>query len=190
MSEKRKNSILWRNTEKNWGLVNILIHWVTVLAVIFLFSLGLWMEELDYYHPWYHPAPYIHKSIGILLFLLISFRVVWRITNKTPRPLASHNNVERLIAPIVHKLLYILLFATMISGYLIATAYGKGVEVFGWFEFPALIQNFKYQKDFVGIAHFYLPITLVVLMVLHALAALKHHFIDKDVTLKRMLKYK
>ncbi|GAB7194875.1 hypothetical protein OS11_11470 [Dickeya oryzae] len=79
-----------------------------------------------------------------------------------------------------------LLFSILISGYLISTAEGQPISVFGWFSVPATLSGIQNQADSAGKIHLYLAWSVVILSVLHALAALKHHFIDRDVTLKRM----
>ena len=83
--------------------------------------------------------------------------------------------------------LYLLLFCTAISGYLISTADGRPVEVFGHFEVPASLTDLPGQADWAGAIHLTLAITVIVLTAVHALAALKHHFVDRDRTLLRML---
>ena len=95
--------------------------------------------------------------------------------------------MTRLGAKLGHAFLYLCLFAVMIAGYLISTAEGVGIPVFGWFEVPALVSGLPDQADNAGAIHLYLAWALVIFSGLHALAALKHHFIDRDVTLKRML---
>ena len=75
----------------------------------------------------------------------------------------------------------------MIAGYLISTAEGVGIPVFGLFEVPALITNLPDQADVAGVVHLYLAWTVVIFAGLHGLVALKHHFIDRDATLTRML---
>jgi cytochrome b561 len=87
----------------------------------------------------------------------------------------------------MHKALYALLFTVMISGYLISTADGRAISVFNIFELPALPWSIENQEDIAGDIHFWLACFLVGFASLHALAALKHHFIEKDHTLKRML---
>ena len=68
-----------RNTKANYGWVAIGLHWLVAFGVIGLFALGLWMVELSYYDPWYRNAPNIHKGIGVLLFLVMLGRLVWRL---------------------------------------------------------------------------------------------------------------
>ena len=177
---------MWRNTEHHYGLISISLHWLVALTVIGLFALGLWMVELGYYDPWYRRAPDLHKSIGILLFLTMLLRLVWRTSN--PQPLSEGTPLEKKLAHKVHGLLYILLFSLMISGYLISTADGRAIDVFNLFSVPAIISGLENQEDIAGLVHQILGYSLIALVVLHALAALKHHFIDRDQTLKRMLK--
>ena len=177
----------WKNTPDQWGRVSASFHWLTVFAVVGLFLLGLWMVDLTYYDPWYQTGPYVHKSTGVLLFCLMLLRLIWRTLNPTPLPLPSHTVSEQMAAKVVHGGLYLLLFTVMISGYLISTADGRAIEVFGGFELPATISGFDGQEDVAGEIHLYAAYTLVTVAVLHAFAALKHHFVDRDRTLLRML---
>jgi cytochrome b561 len=176
-----------RNRHDTYGLVAVILHWLVALVVIGLFGLGLWMVELTYYDDWYRRAPAIHKGVGVLLFLTVTLRLGWRGLGPRPAPLATHLLWERRIASVTHALLYALLFAVMLSGYLISTADGRPIDVFGLFSVPALITDLPDQADIAGEVHLILAISLVSLAAVHALAALKHHLIDRDPTLLRML---
>jgi cytochrome b561 len=177
----------WRNSNSRYGLVSMLLHWVVALAVFGLFGLGLWMVDLDYYSGWYRTAPDLHKSIGLVLFALMLLRVLWRFVSPPPPAPASHGALTRAASRLGHAALYLGLFALMISGYLISTADGRGIGVFGLFEIPATLTSIPDQADVAGLIHKYLAWALVIFAGLHALAALKHHFIDRDATLTRML---
>ncbi len=177
----------WRNDREQWGWVAVILHWSTAAGVLLMFPLGLWMTDLEYYHPWYHRAPFLHESLGVLLLFLVVIRLAWRFSGRAPSPLATHTRIERIVAAVVHPLLYLLLLAVLVSGYLMATADGSAVEVFGWFALPALISGLEQQADIAGKVHLVLAITLIALVLLHTLGALKHHFIDHDRTLLRML---
>ena len=176
-----------RNSSSRYGLVSMLLHWLVAAVVFGLFALGLWMVGLDYYDTWRKSGPDLHKSIGITLFAIILIRLVWRLLSPPPAPLASYGKWTRLGAHFGHLFLYVGLFAVMFAGYLISTADGVGIPVFGLFEVPALISGLPDQADNAGLVHLYLAWVLVVFAGLHGLAAFKHHFIDRDVTLKRML---
>ncbi|CAI8927064.1 MULTISPECIES: cytochrome b [Pseudomonas] len=176
-----------RNSSSRYGLVSIFLHWGVALAVFGLFGLGLWMMGLDYYSTWRKDAPDLHKSIGLVLLGVMLLRVLWRFVSPPPPAPASHGKLTRLASTAGHGLLYLGLFAVMIAGYLISTADGVGIPVFGLFEVPALVSNLPDQADVAGEIHFYLAWGLVIFAGLHGLAALKHHFIDRDATLIRML---
>jgi len=176
----------WRNTESRFGWVAIALHWLTALAVFGLFGLGLWMVELSYYDDWYREAPALHKSVGILLFAGLVGRLVWRGLNPAPAPLGKA--WERRAAALVHRLMLALLLVLMVAGYLISTADGRAIAVFGWFEVPATLHGIDGQEDWAGWFHRWLAYGLMALVALHAAAALKHQFIDRDGSLRRMLR--
>ncbi|WJM85736.1 cytochrome b [Dickeya chrysanthemi] len=179
--------MLWRNTSTRYGQASILLHWITAATVYGMFGLGLWMVALGYYDPWYHKAPDIHKGIGVLLFVVLLIRAIWRWISPPPHPLSSYSALTRIGAALAHIFLYLLLFSILISGYLISTAEGQSISVFGWFFIPATLSGVQDQADIAGTIHLYLAWAVVILSVFHALAAFKHHFIDRDATLKRML---
>lgn len=177
----------WRNSPSTYGLVSMLLHWLVAAAVIVLFASGLWMVGLDYYSSWYRTAPAWHKGLGMLLLLSMVLRLAWRFASPGPAPLATPGAPARRLATLAHGVLYLLLFTVPLSGYFMSTAKGRPIDVFGWFEVPALFSGLPGQADLAGVAHEYLAWALVILAALHALAALKHHFIDRDPTLVRML---
>ena len=127
----------WRNTVTAYGLLSIGMHWLVALAVFGLFGLGLWMVDLDYYSSWRHTAPELHKGIGLCLFALMLLRLLWRFVSPPPASLSSYSRLTRLGAKLGHSVLYLGLFAVMLAGYLISTADGRGISVFGWFDVPA-----------------------------------------------------
>jgi len=176
----------FKNSSSQWGLLTIIIHWISALTVIGLFALGLWMVELTYYDDWYRTGPALHETVGITLFVLTLVRLIWRLKTITPDGIPSHTRWERRAAAIVMFLLYLLLFSVMVSGYLISTADGRGIELFGLLEIPATLYGIEQQENITGEIHLISATLLISVALLHAGAALKHHFIDRDVTLKRM----
>ena len=177
-----------RNGDTHYGWIAIGLHWLVAVAVFALFGLGFYMVELSYYDPWYQSAPALHRSIGLILLAVVLLRVVWRAVSPPPAPLASHHRWEKVGARLAHWGLLILLFTAMISGYLISTADGSGIQVFDLFEVPSVTGRQTGLEDSAGLVHYWSTWALVVLAGLHGLAALKHHFIDRDATLKRMLR--
>lgn len=177
----------FRNSSFSYGFVAVAMHWFMAVVVIGMFALGFWMVDLTYYHDWYKQGPDIHRSIGILLFGLMVVRVCWRGANKNPEPVPGQKRWEVLSAKAAHGLLYILLFVAMVSGYLISTADGSAISVFGWFEVPSVTGQIKGMEDTAGEVHYWATWALIVLAAVHAAGALKHHLIDRDNTLRRML---
>ncbi|MFC6633015.1 cytochrome b [Microbulbifer taiwanensis] len=176
-----------RNSDNQYGWVAIVLHWLMAPAIIGLFALGWWMRQLSYYDPWYRQGPELHKSVGILLLGLLLFRLLWKLINPSPAAEPKTPRWQSLAARMAHGAIYLLLLAIMCSGYLISTADGRAIEVFGWFSLAATIQGIPNQEDIAGQVHEVLAWCLMALVVLHALAALKHHFIDRDATLRKIL---
>lgn len=175
-----------KNTPTTYGALSITLHWVFALLVFGLFGLGVYMVELTYYDTWYRGSVALHESIGITLFGLLLLRILWRMANVQPTP-APAKPWEHAAAALVHGLLYLLPLLLMLSGYLISTADGRAISVFETFSVPALPALMESQEDFFGELHEILAWVLMGLAGLHAAAALKHHFIDKNNTLKRMI---
>ncbi|SEG06606.1 cytochrome b [Marinobacterium lutimaris] len=179
-----------RNSSARYGLVSILIHWVMALAIIGMYPLGLYIDSLSYYDPAYRTVPHWHKSIGMLVLGALFIRVVWKSLNPKPQALPSHGALVRLATKLGHFGLYLLMFVALASGYMISTADGAPIEVFNWFSVAALPELVERQEDVAGAVHYWVATVLIVLAGLHALAALKHHFIDKDETLSRIFNAK
>ena len=175
-----------RNTTAGFGWVSIGLHWLMALTIFGLFGLGLYMVELTYYDAWYRGSLDLHKSVGIVLALAWLVRVLWKFSNPQPRPLGN-KAWEHKVATLTHALLYLLMLGLFISGYLISTADGRSIEVFGLFDVPATLTG-KGQEETAGLIHEILAWSLIGLAALHAAAAVKHHIFDKDRTLVRMLK--
>lgn len=172
------------NTRTGWGLVSIVLHWLSAVAVVGLFILGWWMTGLGYYDSWYNIGPWWHRSVGMLLLFATLLRIIWRLVQ--PTPMSYGQRLERLAAELGHIVLYALLMGVLVSGYLISTAEGDPISVFGWFQIPASITGLPDQATLAGKIHWYGAIALMVLSGGHALAAIKHHWIDRNDTLTRM----
>jgi cytochrome b561 len=170
---------------KTYNPVARIIHWVSAVVVIGMFAVGLWMVDLSYYSEWYRTAPHWHKSIGMLLALLTLFRIVWK--HVTPSPKVEGSAIEVTGAKVVHLAMYVALIALFVSGYLISTEDGRGIDVFNLFTVPGAGALFENQADTAGVIHFYAGWALILMAAAHALAALKHHFINKDNTLRKMI---
>lgn len=176
-----------RNSNEFYGWVSIAIHWISAVAIVGLFALGLWMTSLSYAHPWYNRAPDIHQSVGVLLIAVIAFRLAWRWSNPRPALEPGMATWEVIAAHGAHWTMYALIVAVLLSGYLIPTADGSWINVFGWFSTPPLVLGIERQEDWAGWVHYWGAWALMGVAGVHTLAALKHHFIERDRTLKKIL---
>lgn len=177
-----------KDHKSGFGLISILLHWVSAILIVFLFGLGLYMVDLSYYDSFYNTAPELHISLGLLLLLLTLFRILWRLVNgRNPRPLPEHTLMVRVLSGIVQYSLYLLVLIVIASGYLITTAKGDPAIMFDWIRFPALIQLEGQDVDLAGELHYWLACAIIVLSFIHAAAALMHHFLFRDRTMVRIL---
>jgi cytochrome b561 len=161
-----------RDNSSRYGLVSQILHWGMAAGIIALFALGWWMVRLDYYDYYYTRAPALHRSTGMVILFALLLRIAWRFTNLKPvRP--GLTAFELKASRLVHFTFYPLLLCLMLSGYLISTADGRPIDVFGWLEVPAFIQN-KGLADSAGPLHRWIAYSVMVLTGLHASAALKH----------------
>lgn len=176
-----------RDSQDNYGLVSIFFHWLSAGLTLFLFGLGVYLTSYGYYSGDYLQYAHLHYALGVLLLGLVSIRLLWRLTSKTPKPLAN-TLPAKLSIKLIKFLLYILLFIVLVSGYLICTSEGQSINVFGWFQVPSVMLLETEQLNLVGLTHKYVSWGLIGLVILHAGAALVHHFFIRDRTLIRMLK--
>jgi len=183
-----RNKLLWKNNQQQYSVLSKLLHWLSALTVFALFALGYWMVELDYSSQWYQRAPHWHESIGILLLGITLFRLLWRNIVGSPIAIASHSDMEKKASASMIFLLYFTLFSVLISGFLITSANDKAIAVFDWFNVSPVVLAIENQEDIAGLVHYYTAYAIIIFALLHALAALKHHLIDQDNTLKRMTK--
>ena len=177
-----------RNTPESYGWVGIGLHWLVTLTVFSLFGLGLYMVDLSYYDPLYKILPDWHRSIGLTLLAVVLVRLGWRWWTPAPRPHAGHTALEKRMAALAHGALYLLVFCMITTGYLISTANGQGIDVFGLFTISSITGEVDGMEDWAGLVHYWVAWSLIGLAALHALGAIKHHFIDRDDTLLRMLR--
>lgn len=172
------------NTNHHFGWVTIFLHWLMAILITGLLVLGLYMtslpigvEKLKFYG-W-------HKAFGILVLMLACIRISWRLSNQVPTLPVKH--WEYVFARTVQLCLYILMVVMPITGWLMTSAAGLRPSFFGWFLLPALVGPNETLQHLFRNCHEYLAYTLMALIVLHVAGALKHHFIEKNDILRRML---
>ncbi len=163
----------------------IVLHWLVALLVFVAFPLGVYMHELPVSPDKLKLYSY-HKWIGITILMLAAARVMWR-TTYTPPPLpASMAQWQHWVAHIVHGLLYVLLLAIPLSGWLMSSAKGFQTVWFGVLPLPDLVGKDKALGELLANFHQILNFSLLVLVFLHVAAALKHHFLERQPFLQRM----
>jgi cytochrome b561 len=177
----------WKNSSDQYGAVSKSLHWMLALLMIGLIGLGWYMVDLTYYDPWYYDSLALHRAFGILVLVLGVIKLVWIMYSRSPVYAATLKAWERSAARVTHIIFYLAMVAIPITGYLISTSKGDAVSFFGWFEIPAFFSINDTLRDFAIALHYYLAYGIAFLIVVHALAAFKHQFIDKDGTLKKML---
>ncbi|MBC7757031.1 MAG: cytochrome b [Bdellovibrio sp.] len=184
-----------------------ILHWLIALGIFGMFALGWFMADipkeaakqtvfdifdLGIFH-WTVPEEIsprsfyfnVHKSFGVTIFALIIIRILWRLTHTPPALLASYKAMERKLATGAHRLLYVLMIILPLSGVIMAVYSKYGIKWFG-IDFIKGLDNNPLRLIFKS-AHEIIGLILVAIIVIHILGALKHQFIDKDETLKRML---
>lgn len=165
----------------------MLLHWLTALLIIAAFFLGLVMTDIHGITPTKLKYYSWHKWLGVTVLALACIRVLWRKANTPPPHPANMPAWQNQAADAMHVLLYILIFAVPLSGYFYTYAAGVPVVYLGLFQLPAPMAPNPELKPLLQQVHYWLTMTMAALVVAHALAALKHHFIDRDDVLKRML---
>jgi cytochrome b561 len=165
-----------KDTREEYGAVSRVLHWSMALAFFLLIALGWWMVGLDYYSPYYKSAPDLHRSVGLLVLVALGVRIAWRLINVKPVG-DDLSPVERTASRVVHLGFYPLLIVLLVSGYLISTADGRAIDVYGWFSVPAVVAA-PGLEDAAGLVHQWSAYAVMALAVVHSAAALKHRYWD------------
>jgi cytochrome b561 len=172
--------------QTRYSKVAMVLHWLIALAVIANWIIPQTLEDLP--HEEFMDAMWPHKALGLVIFVLVLLRLGWRMAHKAP-PLASTlKSWERVLARVVHTLFYVLLLGMPVAGYIANSYDGSDVNMFGLFTVPRLPvpTDDEFAHQIFGL-HGAFGAVLVVLVLLHVLAVLKHQFIDRDGNLYRML---
>ncbi|MGD8430339.1 MAG: cytochrome b [Ectothiorhodospiraceae bacterium] len=175
-----------RNTVSEWGIPARVFHWLVVAGVAGLSALG-WVMVYWPLSPTQFRLYAWHKAAGVIVLGVVLLRLLWRLSNRAPALPDGMPLWERRAAHLSHWALYALLFALPITGYLINSAANFPLSVFGLFTLPNLTGENPALEDSAKLAHLTLFWILAAVVAVHVAAALKHHFIDRDDVLRRML---
>jgi len=177
------------NTENRYGPVAVALHWVMALLLVVLVSLGVYMVRLPDVGFDTKKITLIlyHKQLGMLALTLVALRLAWRVTNALPRLVANLPDWQKVIARFVHLTFYALMLALPITGWLMSSADGFPVSFLGLFNLPDLVAHDENLFRVFAALHKWLGYALIPLLAVHAGAALRHHFLFRDDTLRKML---
>ena len=168
--------------------VAITLHWLIAAAILGTFLLGQYMTGLQLSPAKLKLYSY-HKWIGVTIFLLVLIRLAWRASHRPPAPPASMPAWQHSAASIAHFFLYALTLAIPVSGWLMSSASGFQVVYLGLLPVPDLLAKSKDAADQLKQLHEALNWLMVLVVALHMAAALKHHIVDRDEVLRRMLPF-
>lgn len=170
---------------ERYGMMMQFLHWGVAALVVAQLALGKFAEvepkaSGEGFFQW-------HASLGVLIFSLMLVRLLWRVTQRMPAPFPMPGK-QQLVTKAIHAGFYVVLILLVISGWRMSSAHGEAIHFFGFFELPMFPG--KLDKELAETCekrHELLGNVLLVLFAVHALAALKHHFVDRDGLLRRML---
>ena len=174
------------NTGDSWGAPAKLFHWVMAALILAQIALGLTAAS-------WHLSPakltlfFWHKSTGMLILALALLRLSWRLANPTPALPAQTPAWERAAARASHALLYAVMIAMPLTGWIVNSAANVPLKIFHLIPLPAIVAPDKATEDLAALAHFWLFVVLGALLAAHAGAALRHHYVKRNDVLARML---
>ena len=169
------------NNNQKYGLISILFHWSMAIIILITFLLGKNLQ--DNFENYYFILQ-LHNSFGLLILILAIFRLIWKFLNIKPDA-PSNKIIFMKLASLTHIIFYIFFFIIPITGYLLTNLQGDVVNFFGT-HLPNILERNSGLKYYVHDAHYYLGNILLLILSLHILGALYHHFILRDNTLRRI----
>lgn len=173
-----------KNSEQQWGWPSKLMHWLTALLIFIQVPLGFYAHELER-SPLKLELFGWHRSLGILILMLVTLRLLWRIAGTVPTSIDA-SLIQRRLANLAHSLLYGAILVLPLSGWLMSSAANRPINFFWLFELPAISGPNETLKALAKEIHEISVFILIVVLVVHIGAALHHHFKLRDSVLKRM----
>lgn len=175
-----------RNGSTSWGSVAKAFHWTMAALIVAQVALGV-MAVTWRLSPAKIQLFFWHKSLGIALLALLALRLAWRLVNPTPSLPSGMPAWERAAARVSHAMLYLLLAALPITGWIVNSAANIPVRIFGLVPLPAIVEPNKPLAELFARVHLTLVVALVLVLALHVAAALRHHWVKRNDVLLRML---
>ena len=174
-----------KNNNKSYGAIAKSFHWIMALIILGLILVGLYMTELAY-SPFKLEVYALHKSFGLLVLWMAGLRILWRLYSKPPQANIPHQKWENFLSKLTHIFLYIAMFGMPLSGWVMSSAGEYPVPFFG-ISMPDIVPKNMTLASIAHDVHEVLGFVLMAAIGLHVAGAMKHHFIDKDMTLTNMM---
>jgi cytochrome b561 len=178
--------MLIRNTAERFGLVAKTMHWLTLVLLVLSFTLAVSMVNMPFsprkleFYSW-------HKWVGVTIFLVAVLRLAWRLANPVPLQPEATPQWQRRLARLSHAALYTILIVMPVTGWIMSSALNLPVVYLGLVPIPSPFGVDRALGEAMKSVHLSLAIALLVLVAIHLLAALYHHFVRRDDVLRRML---
>jgi cytochrome b561 len=173
-------------TNSGYGVISRFNHWTIAIAMIGMTTVGLFLQFGGLEREAAGGLRDIHKAVGVLLMVIILWRVLWRLYHGFPSPASVMSAWQTMVSKMVHWALLAGMLLMPVSGVISSVYRGRAVDVFGWFTIPAQTE-IEAIASMASQVHTVVGRVLAVLILVHILAALKHHLIDRDRTLIRMV---
>ena len=174
-----------RNTETEFGSLAKALHWLVAIGIFALIYLGLLQADMERGDA-KSQIRFIHASIALAIFVLMTIRIVWRFTNKVPGHPEGTSAWQKLAAAVVHWGLYIFVFVQLVSGGMTVATGGRALPFFGLFSIPLPVAEDHDSHEFWEEIHEFSWKIVAALIVVHLLGAIYNHFIAKNDVLRRM----
>ena len=174
---------MFKNSNLKYGIIHIALHWITAIMIVALLVIGLYMKSIPF-----NPNIYfLHKSCGFAVFILVIIRLFWKFVNPSPEFDTKISKKVQILTKLGTVGLYGFLILMPLSGILMSLLYGVPVPFFGFFQINPMFEINKTYAHFFEEIHEAMVPMFIILILVHSVMALVHHFIFKDNTLKKML---
>ena len=176
----------FRNSTTDYGLISKSLHWLLAVIMIGLIGVGWYMVRLSDEDVLYWRLLDLHEAVGLSLFILFPLKLVWMVLSPNPKILPSLAAWELGAAIVVRWLFIIAIVVIPLSGFLFVATNGEAVRIYDLITIPDIGEASKNARDWLSDIHYYGSYSCAALVAIHILAALKHHIVDGNATLRRM----
>lgn len=173
--------------QQSWSLFSRLLHWIMAMGLIGNLIYGKIIDGMPL-SPGKLGALKLHKSIGMTLLLLVVIRLIWLLVRPRPAPLEGIKRWQLRLSKLSHELLYLCMIVMPMSGWVINSAANVPMSWFGLFQLPNILGPDDSIKQTASTIHEITAWVFIGLITVHIMAALYHHVVLKDSTLKRMIR--